>query len=667
MDDEGWDDDLDFDDDEEAEPQPNSNNEGWDDDDDLEFSEHTDNNTTTHLPDPQPSPRTNDAPPINNDGWDDFDLSESNHNENEQESSLSKTNQQKPESGGWGDDDDLFGDDDEGDVTSPPHNQESPLVKELRTYLDRLPVHVPSVNAILAAEYNTLEGAHELYTYLLQRPQLFEYTLNKELGRMQYTVIVNGQMVDEPEQIRHVLRASSDPSKLLIRAANQSLLADFIHVLTANDDCLVPHKYFGSVVAKQCHFTIDMDANTVFCKATLNISLPSMNGRFHVAECRASIVFGLQQQQQQPFVEFQMVDLVPLPYQSHDLTQCATMLHELQLAHHEDDTVPPSSTSNYRDDFVTALSGFSMAWSELDAATGLGQKLQRLNIPADTYEDEVTLAQNKPRPTSILGGFVSRLAQSVALPDEEEQYEAYREQSGGGAPSLGAFPRPQQSGAFPRPESVQGSFPRPQPPPPPQGAFPRPEVPQQRQGAFPRPDPQPITTSHAPSRGQEGTFPKLYNPETPKGDGVAAIPKLYNTETPPPMQPQRQPNGAFPKLYTTKETPKPEPQSFPKLYNTNTPPPVNEQNKTGKPEAQQDKDDEIEDGWGSDGADEMDFDDNDDTPEETEPQVEDLSNYVYDPETDIIPTRKRWVNPRRDACRTLMVTSSSSNEWFLQT
>jgi hypothetical protein len=278
--------------------------------------------------------------------------------------------------------------------------------------------------------------------------------------------------------------------------------------------------------------------------------------------------------------------------------------------------IQQSQGQNFRDVFLQsqnmaaeAAAGMKSAWRDIDAATGFGNKLRQLPaflpdaavLEAAEAEEHLTRVantakrqqqQSEHRPTSILGGFVrtglTRLAQSVALPDEDpELYKEWKERSA--------------------------------PPPP----------------------------------------------------GPDAVPHLYNKETPPPK-----PAVHPPHLYNRSDTPKQAPappqataQVIPRLYNKETPKAEPKGTVKAAPELHVpenmtvESSGEAEDGWEDDDGG-VDFDDEEfekaiiNNPREhhtplaaTELSTKSKSeleaeNWVYDFETDIIPTRKRWINPR---------------------
>jgi hypothetical protein len=383
---------------------------------------------------------------------------------------------------GWdNDDDDFFDDDDNNDApvkpasmqtrsiaparkqpTSPPPVPSSSnamvmrLSQELHDYLFTLPAHAKSVAAVLQAEYNTPEKAFELKQYYVERPALEVYTIQKELARMEY--MLTDHTGSDVITDKHII-ARQVAGSLCARCANQSLLADMLQVLTGHDRVVRP-QYFASAIASTCRFRIDLQHSLTEAVAALELSLPSAHGRWKVAEIRVMIIFGCGAM---PFVEYRLADICMIATPNdrdwrQRLEQTAALLSDL-FAHEE---VPPALSpppllqqqqqgQNFRDVFLQsqsvameAAAAMKSAWQDIDAATGFGQKIRQLpaflpdaSVLAAAEEEErrtsvarKSRAEAVQRPTSILGGFVSKLAKSVVLPDEDpELYEDWNRPS----------------------------------------------------------------------------------------------------------------------------------------------------------------------------------------------------------------------------------------------
>ena len=89
-------------------------------------------------------------------------------------------------------------------------------------------------------------AAADLLAYYATRPELKRLTLDVEMDRMEYTFLQDGQLVKDKDCIRAYFVAQEDSrtqdqdcietDELLVRAANQSILADAIVALSGSED-----------------------------------------------------------------------------------------------------------------------------------------------------------------------------------------------------------------------------------------------------------------------------------------------------------------------------------------------------------------------------------------------------------------------------------------------
>jgi len=204
--------------------------------------------------------------------------------------------------------------------------------------------------------------------------------------------------------------------------------------------------------------------------------------------------------------------------------------------------------------------------------------------------------QQRPqqRPQSILGGFVRSLAKSVALPEEDPSL--YHDMAGGAAPPVVA------PALYHREDVVRSHA------APPAESFPR-------LYNAPREQVAPVEASKPPS----STYPSAANDTRPR-DTTTVTPQLYTGNHSESLAEQREKT-----------------------------PPTTSTNLEGIMEVSADGD-----GWDEDII----LDDNDDLQADgaNEPETPQPS-YQYDPITDIIPTRKRWVHPNHHGCRSLYALS----------
>jgi hypothetical protein len=638
--------------------------EGWDDDEDLMFDTVEEEEpeprqnvppirTVTRPPPPpapKPVPAPAPAPPST-----EMLLAASSPVGSSEASNADADDKQVEESDGWGDDADLMFDtveqqDPRNDVPPlngtatrpappPPPKPQSPLYTALEDYLLQLPRLQSSINAVLEYECNTDEKANELVQYYSERPGLTEYTVKKELPRMEYALVQGpNNVVTDKQEIAQ--RLHQDSSSLVGRCANQSLLADLLQVFTGSD-LLVRPQYMAAALAVSCRFRLDLSQSLVQVQAQLDLCLPTENGRWKVAELLVRIDFC--SQPDRPFVKYQLEAIRPAvqpndPAWTLQLHGVVQMLGHLDLDDHDNDDAmhpaPATMDNNFRDVFLqqsqsmfqNSAVGIRSAWQEIDTVAGFSNKLGRLprfddvmqhaEIAAEA-EAEIT-SSVQGRPTSILGGFFGKLAKSVALPDED--------------PSM------YQDWQAPAPAA---------------------------------PSAQPMLYSRSPAP----SGPRFYNMETPS---PPQRPQLYNKMTP---QPPDRPAVQVPKLYNetpgrpprgptplAPPPPQPQPPSAPSgisALSHDKPPPSTRA--PVEPEVEDELEPDVEDGWDDD----LDLDSVEDEPvsasvtsppkpHATEQQQQpvpiklvpspidkvDNGDFVYNPVSDIIPTRKRWVNPR---------------------
>ena len=157
---------------------------------------------------------------------------------------------------------------------SPSAGAPSAAVKRM---LDRLKSFLttlldPSVLDIIARELAQRSFA-DLQQYCDANPKLVEYTLTRELERMQYGVMTRDGRLSEPTAIRAMHAREPTPARevrLLLAASNQSLLADFIAAVQ-------PHWMDGelsiSVRASRCSFELDLREEHRSLRAQCDLSI----------------------------------------------------------------------------------------------------------------------------------------------------------------------------------------------------------------------------------------------------------------------------------------------------------------------------------------------------------------------------------------------------------
>eukprot|EP00531_Pseudo-nitzschia_arenysensis_P006771 CAMPEP_0116119978 /NCGR_PEP_ID=MMETSP0329-20121206/2936_1 /TAXON_ID=697910 /ORGANISM="Pseudo-nitzschia arenysensis, Strain B593" /LENGTH=840 /DNA_ID=CAMNT_0003613729 /DNA_START=31 /DNA_END=2551 /DNA_ORIENTATION=+ len=368
---------------------------------------------------------------------------------------------------GWGEDDDFFddaSDENGGDVhiqsghsaqsgigsattrqahniiTQQPHHmpapydlnlERNPMVIELSKYIQSLDRMLSSINAVLEFEYNTCQKAEELLEYYDKRPQLAEYTRTKELQRMNYEIVLPDGYVETNKE-RIIAENLLPDDAIVSRAANQSLLADILQVITGHD-LIVRPQYLASCIATSCKFVIhkgDHGADMIDCRSQLSLYLPTADGdRLSIAEVAVSIVFS----PNQPMIEFRVVKIDVLLKDFSKLSSVAAFLNEMDVPI-EDHEVIDSPPDMYRDAFLEKSQRFFALSSE-----GMKSAFQQM-IPFINLKGKMkSISSFMPDTDQVLAAEQEAMAFAEARRIEQEQQR--------------------QRGP---------SFPRPPPPPPPQ-------------------------------------------------------------------------------------------------------------------------------------------------------------------------------------------------------
>jgi hypothetical protein len=154
---------------------------------------------------------------------------------------------------------------------------ENEMYKDLVEYLELLSKRrtlVRSVNEALDMEFNANPNvADGMIDYYKARPELKEFTLKSELPRMDYEVLVvdeeSGQdtKLISTEDIRSYFASIEEKNQtldeeveLILRAANQSLLADPLAMLTGEGDGKLVHfgSFHSTLIATVCSFQLDL-------------------------------------------------------------------------------------------------------------------------------------------------------------------------------------------------------------------------------------------------------------------------------------------------------------------------------------------------------------------------------------------------------------------------
>jgi len=132
---------------------------------------------------------------------------------------------------------------------------------------------VMSINDAFDHEFNANPNvADEMLEYYRSRPELNEFTLKSELPRMDYEVLtVDGETGENiklvsTDEIRSYFASLDEATKdddeidIILRAANQSLLADPLAMLTGEGDGKLVHSgsFHSTLIATVCSFKLDL-------------------------------------------------------------------------------------------------------------------------------------------------------------------------------------------------------------------------------------------------------------------------------------------------------------------------------------------------------------------------------------------------------------------------
>uniref|UniRef100_A0A7S1ZHR8 Uncharacterized protein n=1 Tax=Trieres chinensis TaxID=1514140 RepID=A0A7S1ZHR8_TRICV len=175
----------------------------------------------------------------------------------------------------------------------PVLSEQGQVAKELASYVSSLhssSSRICSARDILEEEFSTPEKANAACVYYQNRPNLKKQTLEKDVPRMNYEFSLgDGNILSNPKDIQSYFLRTDDhegeeADELILRAANQSLLADLVLVLSRAK--VVDQRFQASVVASDCRFLVDLNSGAdqtnrkfVRAKCDLSICVPGGEGR----------------------------------------------------------------------------------------------------------------------------------------------------------------------------------------------------------------------------------------------------------------------------------------------------------------------------------------------------------------------------------------------------
>ena len=186
--------------------------------------------------------------------------------------------------------------------TEAEHSAKQDVYNDLTEYIDLLASSCKSksINDAFNLFNADPRRADKMVAYYSARPELKEFTLKSELPRMSYEILAvdettgNNVKLLHTDEIRSLFSSLNENPKdeeleILIRAANQSLLADPLAILTGEGDDRIVHSgsFHSTVVATACFFKLDLRRKgerriKVLCE--LAVCIPSGLESNHVTE-----------------------------------------------------------------------------------------------------------------------------------------------------------------------------------------------------------------------------------------------------------------------------------------------------------------------------------------------------------------------------------------------
>eukprot|EP00956_Cyclotella_meneghiniana_P021276 scaffold38562_cov64-Cyclotella_meneghiniana.AAC.3 len=287
--------------------------------------------------------------------------------------------------------------------------------------------------------------SRNLREYYATRPGLKQYTLGVEMDRMDYTLVTHdGRRVLDKKEIRDYFTSSpgivveeEQPTvdEVLIRSANQSLLADALILLTGSEDALLNDEFINNEemclilsgpllcmtsIAETCKFVVDLMNGVVEATIFLAIGIPYhgqavedesivKDGRLVLARARVLVRFrpGCAEMSEESTVQY-LVESVEPSFSSAEVSCIRDASISLAMDHNDPffqhDEVQDAGTEDVRDLFLlnhhllsdshliavsnhlvrlkgaaeASSTGFRSALQQLDGVTGVSGKLNMI-------------------------------------------------------------------------------------------------------------------------------------------------------------------------------------------------------------------------------------------------------------------------------------------------
>ncbi len=380
------------------------------------------------------------------------------------------------------------------------HPQSAMMQQKLLEYMEELQDTslTRAINDELDLKHNNNpEKALDLCRYYHERENLRAYTLDAEVPRMDYQIMISDALIlTEAQEIQyHFLHHPVDnlADDMLLRASNQSILADVFPIMTGPDK-VIRMQFGANAVAEKCRLVLDMRGmRTLQVECEITISVPSgigvrvqgsgaptstPNAKLDLASLRLLVNFS--PEPSAPFIKYQLVSIKPLlnihkdadrekiRIASNAMDYNEVMEQIAMMKEHEMAMVQPEFSANVRDNFLNSLiathtqntaEGFKSAWRDIDHVVNVSSKLNLLkkampvlpstdDILSAEYEEEHehehtsgTLKFPRPRDTPpITAAPVPNSFQQQVLPPPPPPNQAMQRESS--ASSSGGPPKP---------------------------------------------------------------------------------------------------------------------------------------------------------------------------------------------------------------------------------
>jgi hypothetical protein len=315
-------------------------------------------------------------------------------------------------------------------ITTTSKDGEAAERKLLQYIHDLQPQILNPLNQELDSKLNNPQSALELCRYYHDRPNLRAYTLDIEVPRMDYQIMISDELIlTDALEIQDYFQQNPVDNlvdDMLLRASNQSLLADVFPVITGiGVEKCVRLQFGANAVADECRLVLDMrgdNARTLQVDCSMMISIPSgasanANDKLDLATLRIIIHFS--PEPSNPFVKYQLVSIRKLLDTSSelDMQKIRIAARALDLEHMnlmEDEssaaaTVNTNDGANLRDHFLNSIivsnqaaanagAGFKSALRDIDHVVNVSSKLNLLKkaaaaMPALPSADEILTAE----------------------------------------------------------------------------------------------------------------------------------------------------------------------------------------------------------------------------------------------------------------------------------